>query len=134
MSSKLKEARERAGYTIEQVAEILKIRKQYVVDLEEENFSGIPGKIYVDGYTKIYHEFLGLELSDDHDHSVVRPRESGTKSVIKQKLILLLSLVMLIVILGIYSFLKKNQVEYASNDLIDNNVVYENGSNKTRSI
>ncbi len=120
MSSRLKEARESAGYTVEQVAEILKIRKQYVIDLEEENFNGIPGKIYVDGYTKIYHEFLGLELNDDNEHSVVRPRESATKGVIKQKLILLVSLVMLIVILGIYSFLKKNQVEYGSNDLIDN--------------
>ncbi len=133
MSSKLKEARESAGYTIEQVAEILKIRKQYVVNLEEGNFSGIPGKIYVDGYTKIYHEFLGLKLNDDHDHSVVMPREPRTKGVIKQKLILLLSLVMLIVILVIYSFLKKNQVEYGSNDLIDNNIIYENRSNKGRS-
>ena len=134
MSSKLKEARESAGYTIEQVADILKIRKQYVVDLEEENFSSIPGKIYVDGYTKIYHGFLGLELNDDHDHSVVRPRESGKTGVIKQKLILFISLLTLIVILGIYSFLKKNRVEYGSNDLIDNNIIYGNRSNKERSI
>lgn len=133
MNSKLKEAREKAGYTIEQVAKILKIRKQYVVDLEEENFSGIPGKIYVDGYTKIYHEFLGLELGDDNDHSVVMPLEAAKKGGLKQKLILLLSLAMLVAIVGIYSYLKKNQVEYGSNDLIDNNVVYENRSNKGRS-
>jgi hypothetical protein len=33
-----------------------------------------------------------------------------------------------------YSFLKKNRVEYGSNDLIDNNIIYENRSNKERSI
>jgi cytoskeletal protein RodZ len=106
MTSKLKETREKAGYTIEQVAAILKIRKQYVIDLEEENFRDIPGKIYVNGYTKIYHEFLGLEQDDDNDHTIVRPRESKAVSIVKQKLILLTSSLMLIVVVGIYSFLK----------------------------
>jgi len=133
MTSKLREARESAGYTVEQVAEILKIRKQYVLDLEEENFSSMPGQIYIDGYTKIYHEFLGLEINDDNDHAVIRPRESGKKNVFKQKLVLLLSAIMLIVTVGIYSFLKKYEVDYASNDLIDN-IFYENRSNETGSI
>ena len=60
MSSKLREAREEAGYTVEEVAEQLNIRKQYIICLEEGNFEDIPGKIYVEGYTKIYSEFLGI--------------------------------------------------------------------------
>ncbi len=132
MTSKLKEARESAGYTVEQVADILKIRKQYVIDLEEENFHEMPGKIYVDGYTKIYYEFLGLELGDDNDHPVMRPREPGTVGATKKKLVVLVSLVMLIVVVGLYSFLKRNEVEYSANDLMDN-VVYENRSNEKRS-
>ena len=58
MSSKLKEAREEAGYTVEEVAEKLNIRKQYIICLQEGNFEGIPGKLYVEGYTKMYTEFL----------------------------------------------------------------------------
>ena len=133
MTSKLREARESAGYTIEQVAEILKIRKQYILGLEEENFSDIPGQIYIDGYTKIYHEFLGLEINDDNNHTVIRPCESGKKSIFKQKLVLLLSAIMLIITVGIYSVLKKNEVDYASNDLIEN-IIYENGSDEAGSI
>ena len=129
MTSKLREARENDGYTIEQVAEILKIRKQYILGLEEENFSDIPGQIYIDGYTKIYHEFLGLEINDDNSHTVIRPCESRKKSIFKQKLVLLLSAIMLIITVGIYSVLKKNEVDYASNDLIEN-IIYENGSNE----
>ena len=36
---------------------------------------------------------------------------------------------MLIITVGIYSVLKKNEVDYASNDLIEN-IIYENGSNE----
>ena len=62
MTSDLKEAREKAGYTIEEVAEKLNIRKQYIICLEEGKFDELPGKIYAEGYTKMYHELLGLEL------------------------------------------------------------------------
>ena len=45
MTSKLKEAREKAGYTIDYVADKLNIRKHYLIALEEEDYDSIPGQI-----------------------------------------------------------------------------------------
>ena len=75
MSSKLKEAREEAGYTVEEVAEQLNIRKQYIICLEEGNFEGIPGKVYVEGYTKMYSEFLGIEAPNKITQSAKQSSE-----------------------------------------------------------
>lgn len=64
MSSKLKQARLERGYSIEDISDRLNIRRQYLIDLEEGNFDALPGKIYVDGYVKIYSKFLDVELEN----------------------------------------------------------------------
>ena len=60
MSSKLKEAREAAGYSIDYVADQLNIRKQYLLALEEGNYDIMPGKVYTEGYKKMYYENMAL--------------------------------------------------------------------------
>ena len=69
MTFKLKELREAAGYSIEHIASKLNIRKQYLVALEEGDYNSIPGKIYVEGYTKMYYEFLGINLQSQQHHN-----------------------------------------------------------------
>jgi cytoskeletal protein RodZ len=76
MTSQLKEAREKAGYTIDYVADKLNIRKQYLIALEEEDYESIPGQIYIDGYTKMYYEFLGISLQPEQNDDLLPPTQT----------------------------------------------------------
>jgi len=57
---KLREAREKHNYTLEQIARDTNISKGYLEALEEENFGVIPGDTYVLGFLRNYAEYLGL--------------------------------------------------------------------------
>ncbi len=61
---KLREARLRQGYTIEQVEEETKIRKLYLNALEEENFSILPPQVYAQGFVKRYARFLNMDIEE----------------------------------------------------------------------
>lgn len=63
MPSYLKEARVKFGYSIEDISERLKIRKTYILALEEGDFKKIPGEIYAKGYLKLYEDYLGIGKS-----------------------------------------------------------------------
>lgn len=60
MGINLKEEREKQGYSIEEVAEKLRIRKQYIIALEEEDYENLPGSTYIEGYIKNYCNFLKI--------------------------------------------------------------------------
>lgn len=60
----LKKAREKKGLSIDSVAEETKIQKRYLLDLEDENFDDMPGKVYERGFLRTYAELLGLNLDD----------------------------------------------------------------------
>lgn len=106
MASKLKEAREKAGYSIEEVADILKIRKQYLLDLEEEDFEDIPGKVYVEGYTKIYYEFLGLKPPQKKAVAVPVPKAVKIDNKIEAKHVVIISALLLVLVVSIYVFVQ----------------------------
>ena len=78
ISTKLKEERIKAGFSVEQIAKQLNIRKQYLIDLENENYDAIPGKAYVKGYTKLYLNFLGLKYHEQE-------KNIRTKNINKKK-------------------------------------------------
>lgn len=130
MSSKLKEARINAGYSIEDVSLKLNIRKQYLIDLEEENFEAIPGQIYVDGYIKLYSEFLGIDrpLIKTKDADIVKTKyklKKASQKRLKQKYLLLASISALIVIFLLYNHIRsKNYIEpliyQDTNDILGN--------------
>jgi cytoskeletal protein RodZ len=61
MTSILKDTRERAGLAIEDVARQLKIRRQYLIALEEEKLDEIPGEVYAQGYMRMYATYLGID-------------------------------------------------------------------------
>lgn len=104
MTSKLKEAREAKGYTIEEVADILKIRKQYLLDLEEGDLEDIPGQVYVEGYSKIYHEFLGLALPGKKTIATPVPKAVKIENKLESKHIVMLSAAALFAVVLIYVF------------------------------
>jgi cytoskeletal protein RodZ len=60
VGKRLREGREQNNYTIEQVARDTHISKQYLLALEEENFSLIPGETYITGFLRNYSEYLSL--------------------------------------------------------------------------
>ena len=62
MSTNLKQARIESGKTIEEISHILKIRKQYLIALEEGDYDVIPGRVYIQGYLKLYANYLGISL------------------------------------------------------------------------
>ena len=61
LGNKLKRAREEKGYSLEQVEEVTKIRKKYIVALENEEFESIPGKTYARGFLRNYAKFLKMD-------------------------------------------------------------------------
>lgn len=61
IANKIKETRESKGLLISEISKKIKIRKQYLEAIEENNIDIIPGKAYVEGYINIYSSFLDIE-------------------------------------------------------------------------
>lgn len=129
MVATLKEAREVAGYTVEYVASRLNIRKHYLLALEEGDFDALPGKIYVDGYTKIYYEFLGVDLPVEQNvvskiEQVVPDGDNFEIESKYKKYIIFCSVILLVLVVVSYNLLKiQNQDSYIieQNSLNDRN-------------
>lgn len=112
MTSKLREAREAAGYSIEYVADKLNIRKQYLLALEEGNYDIMPGKVYAEGYKKMYCEFLEINNSQNEqdNYSAATQTLDSTKVSIRTKkytkYIIICSVILLVLVIALYDFLK----------------------------
>ena len=57
----LREAREDKGWTLAMVEDATKIRIRYLEALENENYSIIPGVVYIKGFLRTYAKHLGLD-------------------------------------------------------------------------
>ncbi|WP_201262135.1 helix-turn-helix domain-containing protein [Lysinibacillus mangiferihumi] len=60
LGTRLKEARLSKGYSLDDLQEITKIQKRYLVGIEEGNYSIMPGSFYVRAFIKQYAEAVGL--------------------------------------------------------------------------
>ena len=56
----LKEARLKSGITFEEAEKATKIRRKYLVALEKNEFSQLPGRAYIAGFIRNYSDFLKL--------------------------------------------------------------------------
>jgi cytoskeletal protein RodZ len=61
LGNRLKEARLEKGISLDNLQEITKIQKRYLIGIEEGNFKSMPGKFYVRAFIKQYAEAVGLE-------------------------------------------------------------------------
>lgn len=104
----LKEAREQAGYTLEEVAASLNIKRQYLADIEAGNFTNLPGPAYVRGYIKLYKNFLGLvEAASEESEKIISVTENKNYLITKLKpYIILLSALLLISTILIYQLIR----------------------------
>lgn len=128
MNSDLKDAREKAGYTIEEVSAKLNIRKQYLISLEEGDLDSLPGKIYVDGYTRMYYDYLGLTLPQKtiQDPKCAQTLINAQKVNSKQrKFVLLLSFSLLIIAVFSYSVLSDGANE-VTQTTVNESITYGN--------
>ncbi len=64
IGKKLREAREKNGFNIDQVARETHISKRYLRALEEEDFSIFPGETYTIGFLRNYAEYLGINAEE----------------------------------------------------------------------
>jgi len=58
----LRAARLRRGDDLATVSRSLKIRKDHLESLEEDNFADLPGKTYAIGFVRSYAQYLGLDV------------------------------------------------------------------------
>ncbi|WP_236712698.1 helix-turn-helix domain-containing protein [Peribacillus muralis] len=64
LGKRLKEAREAKALSLEDLQELTKIQKRYLVGIEEGNYSMMPGKFYVRAFIKQYCEAVGLDSEE----------------------------------------------------------------------
>ncbi len=60
----LRESREHNGETINDVAEVLRIRQPYLEAIEDGRFTDLPGQTYAIGFMRAYAEHLGLDSEE----------------------------------------------------------------------
>lgn len=60
----LQEARLEKGITLEQISKETKIPERMLRDLEEGNFSGFAGKVYLKGALRNYAEYIGIDSGE----------------------------------------------------------------------
>ena len=59
--AKLRRARLRRGFELEQIADITKIGAAHLRRIEDEEFSDLPANVYVRGFVTAYATTIGLE-------------------------------------------------------------------------
>ena len=62
VAEQLRQAREAKGLTVQQVAEITKIRTDHLIALEEGNFNLFPAPVYIRGFVRNYSALLKLDV------------------------------------------------------------------------
>lgn len=60
IGEKLKEARKVKGYTLDDLQQMTKIQKRYLIAIEEGNYDVMPGKFYARAFIKQYADTVGL--------------------------------------------------------------------------
>lgn len=75
MPEELKNKRLQLGKSIEELSEITKIKKSYLIAIEEGKFDELPIEVYTRSYIKIYSELLGVD-----PQQILREYENYLKS------------------------------------------------------
>lgn len=64
LGERLKEARNKKGYTLDDLQEITKIQKRYLSGIENEEYTGMPGSFYIRAFIKQYAEAVDLDADE----------------------------------------------------------------------
>jgi cytoskeletal protein RodZ len=93
LGTEIRDARERAGYTVEKIAEITRIRETLIKDIESDQFNSCGGNAYARGHIRTIAKVLNLnadlliekfaQTTGDFDRPMVDLLEEN--NVIKQR-------------------------------------------------
>ncbi|MFC6324244.1 helix-turn-helix domain-containing protein [Companilactobacillus baiquanensis] len=64
IGQKLRNARIKKGYTIDDLQQVTKIQKRYLIAIEEGQFDHLPGDFYVRAFIKQYSDAVGISSDD----------------------------------------------------------------------
>ncbi|MHB1296374.1 MAG: helix-turn-helix domain-containing protein [Anaerolineae bacterium] len=64
LGTRLREAREALGLSLEQAEDLTRIRRVFLQALEEERFADLPGDVYVRGFVRNYAQALKLDADE----------------------------------------------------------------------
>ncbi len=119
----LKEEREKAGLTQQQVSEVLKLRPGIIDAIEREQWDKLPHAVFVKGFIRSYARLLNIDLEEiSEDYNNISPAESRSidlplegensrkKKVLWISLILVAIAVILVVVFYRSSLKKKTQI------------------------
>lgn len=81
---KLAEARRQRGWSVDEVAERIRVRRDYLVALEEMNPKLLPGKAYTLAFLRSYAKELGIDeqaIVDQFRDELALTRDDGTRQI-----------------------------------------------------
>ncbi|MCH3922420.1 helix-turn-helix domain-containing protein [Limosilactobacillus sp.] len=87
IGKKLQEARQEKGYTLDDLQQITKIQKRYLIAIEDEKFDELPGDFYVRAFVKQYANTVGLdgdELLKEYDDDLPKAKTAEYSEHISQ--------------------------------------------------
>ncbi|MFD1418375.1 helix-turn-helix domain-containing protein [Companilactobacillus keshanensis] len=95
IGQKLRNARIKKGYTIDDLQQVTKIQKRYLIAIEEGQFDHLPGDFYVRAFIKQYSDAVDIssddlleeyksEIPDSQPKEPVQSSEKGSTRAIKE--------------------------------------------------
>jgi len=123
IGTRLKLARRRKRFSLEEVEEITKVKKRYLEDIERNNFDNLPSEVYTKGFLAKYAEAVGLnskkivdsykltrgtdeDNSADHYGEFAQKTIKNSKFSLTPKLVVTLIFVLLFIGLAGYLFIQ----------------------------
>nr|WP_255731172.1 RodZ domain-containing protein [Solibacillus sp. MA9] len=154
LGARLKEARLAKGYSLDDLQEITKIQKRYLIGIEEGNYSIMPGSFYVRAFIKQYAEAVGLdaeqilteyrsdipmvkkeEVAQSYTHSPRRRKMTSSSNskmmeAMPKLIVALFAIVILVVITTLYMQKTSNVSDVVEDD--NKPIEYEQNQNSSQ--
>lgn len=61
IGARLKKAREGANFSLQDIADRTKISLRFLAAIENDDFSALPGRVYIYGFTRAFARAVGLD-------------------------------------------------------------------------
>jgi len=151
VGSRLKKAREKLGLSIDDIKNKSKIKKNYLLALENDNFEKLPGEVYTKVYIRGYAKIVGIEPQDilteyeNEKNNANKINKANTKRTGKSKKnnvhilnrdhifrsVLGIILILIVVLLSYNIFFRTEQNENNTSAIEQENVIIQQEDKKS---